>query len=442
MSHDPPVIRWAELCAGAAATTLQLLGGARVAPVCSYMGGKRRYAPSILAAMGLQPSQPGVESVLLCDAGPWGWVWPTLLDPETSRAVAEVLRGWESQDPRELWDELASKPPSSDLHERSAGWLWLQARAASGVPVWWSEERHQVVCADHATGRVQRAGQTSDWRMGEEPSKARRGDRTLSQTGGGRWEASNGDGDLGPVGQKDAGWVASDGRGDPRPAGQRGDHTWQQGSEGGRPPQPAGQRNVKPSSLRGCGGIMHPATLARRIETVADLVATWLCLQAGGWQGKPITVKEGRWVTHGYARPSLAAQSRSGSCWSVARVRAAVEGLPSAPGWSVYHGDAGDLVDALTGWATHVYIDPPYVGRTGYGWDIERERLLQLAVALANAGAVVAISEAEPLPLEGWHHVDLTSLGRRGSKAEWLTLSRPPASVPAEQLGLWSALCP
>lgn len=100
MMGDPPVIRWAELCAGAAATTLQLLGGSKVSPVVSWMGGKRRYAAGILGAMGLQPAQQGVESVLLADAGPWGWVWPVLLEQTSARAVAEVLRKWEGQDPR------------------------------------------------------------------------------------------------------------------------------------------------------------------------------------------------------------------------------------------------------------------------------------------------------------------------------------------------------
>jgi len=51
----------------------------------------------------------------------------------------------------------------------------------------------------------------------------------------------------------------------------------------------------------------------------------------------------------------------------------------------------------------------------------------------SDAGAVVCISEAEPLPLDGWHHVDITA-ERRGQKRtfskqqrEWLTLNREPA---------------
>ncbi len=50
------------------------------------------------------------------------------------------------------------------------------------------------------------------------------------------------------------------------------------------------------------------------------------------------------------------------------------------------------------------------------------------------AGATVAVSEAEPLELDGWHHVELT---RPGGKPEWLTLSREPARLPEKQRELW-----
>lgn len=53
--------------------------------------------------------------------------------------------------------------------------------------------------------------------------------------------------------------------------------------------------------------------------------------------------------------------------------------------------------------------------------------------------AVVAISEAEPIEIDGWHHVQIQPYGRRhpGSfrrhGAEWLTLSHPTAATPPEQ---------
>ena len=89
------------------------------------------------------------------------------------------------------------------------------------------------------------------------------------------------------------------------------------------------------------------------------------------------------------------------------------------------------------------FVDPPYQGTTGYGTELPRADVLDLARRWDAAGATVCISEAEPLPLEGWHHVEITGC-RVGQKrtfsrqqAEWLTLNRAAAWKPAEQLGLF-----
>ena len=81
----------------------------------------------------------------------------------------------------------------------------------------------------------------------------------------------------------------------------------------------------------------------------------------------------------------------------------------------------------------YVYIDPPYRATTGYAHDLPRADVLDLALRWSDAGAVVAVSEAEPLPLPGWHHVELTGerVGQKRTfsrqQAEWLTLNRAPA---------------
>jgi hypothetical protein len=64
----------------------------------------------------------------------------------------------------------------------------------------------------------------------------------------------------------------------------------------------------------------------------------------------------------------------------------------------------------------------------------------------AEAGALVVVSEAEPIPelvAEGWHAVEITG-ERKGQKRtfskqqrEWLTMSRAPAWKPSEQMGLF-----
>ena len=95
---------------------------------------------------------------------------------------------------------------------------------------------------------------------------------------------------------------------------------------------------------------------------------------------------------------------------------------------------------------TVVYADPPYLGTTPYAADLPRADVVALARRWAAAGAVVCISEAEPIPelvAEGWHavRIDGERVGqpRTFSKqqAEWLTLNRAPAWVPSVQQGLF-----
>jgi hypothetical protein len=95
---------------------------------------------------------------------------------------------------------------------------------------------------------------------------------------------------------------------------------------------------------------------------------------------------------------------------------------------------------------TVAYMDPPYVGTTGYGHDLPRADVVALARRWAAAGATVAISEAEPiadLTAEGWPAVRVDG-ERKGQtrtfskqQAEWVTMNRPPAWTPPEQRGLF-----
>ncbi|MHA2086334.1 MAG: hypothetical protein ACXABD_21525 [Candidatus Thorarchaeota archaeon] len=86
-----------------------------------------------------------------------------------------------------------------------------------------------------------------------------------------------------------------------------------------------------------------------------------------------------------------------------------------------------------------VYIDPPYEGTTGYADDLPRAQVLALAMKWSQAGASVYISEAVPLDLPGWHHIDIAG-ERKGQRRtfskqqrEVITCNMPPAWVPAVQ---------
>jgi len=94
----------------------------------------------------------------------------------------------------------------------------------------------------------------------------------------------------------------------------------------------------------------------------------------------------------------------------------------------------GDVTRMCFGPGDVVFLDAPYEGTTGYEAVLSRDEVLMLGERFASAGAVVGISEAEPLPLSGWHHLDLTPHG--SGKPEWLTLSRAPVWAPAVQMSL------
>lgn len=86
-----------------------------------------------------------------------------------------------------------------------------------------------------------------------------------------------------------------------------------------------------------------------------------------------------------------------------------------------------------------VYIDPPYVNTTGYGHDLGRGAVCEIAERWASAGAWVVISEAEPLAELGWHQVEITGerVGQKRTfskqQREYLTMSQPPRWRPSVQ---------
>jgi hypothetical protein len=357
---DRPLL-FAELFAGSAAVSLALIGGSRLRPPVAYMGAKTRYAETILGALGLRPGQ-GSDALLLCDAGPWGWAWKALLDPDTARSVAAILRGWSAEDPTALWRRLAAEPPAPLEDLRDAQVLWLQGKTASSVPIGWN---------------------------------------------GTRWEMATG-----------ARW----------------------------------RRSMRPLCMKGensaGGGLTSTVTVAERVEAIAAAVAKWMALQDANHGAKPVHVEGGRWRVAGYAHLSDSARARGFR--ERLRTDLLAEGVDELvqvewPPIAVHHGDvSGAIPDGdLTGCV--FYLDPPYVGCTGYPAECAREWVLTIALALSSRGAIVAVSEAEPLDLPGWHTVELTGSGAgqaqtfRRSKAEWLTMNREPAARPGVQTSMFAA---
>lgn len=438
-----PELFW-EAFAGSAAVSRCLVGAPM--DLVAWLGGKRRVAPLLLRVLGLRP-RLGARSLLLSDPGPWGWVWPVLLNPATRAKVVAILRAWAAACPAccggadgcswcgatgralnasELWGWLASRPPAVDLAARTAGWLWLQARAASGAAIWWDDRA---------------------WQKGTRPDRSQ---EPMAEMG------------------------------------------WRQGSADGRPDQPAGERNTTRQDLRrsngrgvddswrssngtgremrasekgrGTGthsrGIIFPTTLADRVEALAEgrwptstaiwhgsceeaaTVAAFLVLQAGNGRGRPVELTDGAWRTAGFAHLSNSAREKGfterlqlpilgdrvdqiGRGDWPAEVACAVAGAEQVAPLAL------DAADGLV-----AFFDPPYHvdgererSRTGYGWDLAHERVLQLAARTADARAKVLITEGGPLARRlgpGWYSANITAhFTGRVVGEEWITCNFP-----------------
>lgn len=336
---------YVELCAGAAACTMRLLGGHRLIPPCSYMGGKRALSAELLRILDVRRDE--VERIVLVDAGPWGWVWPILFGP-TGEEVANLLETWDrnldTEGPRELWERLSAIEPGPGPrgYWEAAQWLWLQARSASGVPVWFGPDLSE-----------------KGWRMGEEPEKALRATRTIAQCSGAH------------------GWRQAAGAGDAREDLQARDR----GSRWKR--SPSGKEKARAAAFSNDtrwphGGIVRPKTIADRIRSIRSARERW-------------------------------------------------------PGeLQVIHGDVRSL-EPIPGAA--VLFDPPYEGRTGYGWTLPRADVVQVATNWSLVGARIAVCEAEPLPLPGWQVIDLTV-----RKPEVVTAFGCKTVQPVRQERLWAEI--
>jgi hypothetical protein len=337
--------------------------GEHLVPPVAWMGGKRRLARDLLALLGVAP---GCRlPILLGDASWWGWVWPAVLSPETGPRVSEILRGWRGEDdPRALWFRLRDMGPVvDDVPAAAAQLLWLQARAASGVPVWWEggdagqggisrllagsegsegSEGSRSANAKGVHGGPGRLVQHASTQIDEAGQRQATEPRLLAQSGP-RTDGSRGTTIASMSGDK-ATLLASDGRGVPRVTGHRG------------------------RDSRAGGGIMDPGTVADRIDAI----------------------------------------------------RRASTGVEVC----VVHAEAGALTASwapVLGSRALVYLDPPYAGRTGYPVACPRAEVLHIAETWARHGAKVVISEAIGLADElgpTWEEIRLCP----GPKPEWVTV--------------------
>ena len=181
-----------------------------------------------------------------------------------------------------------------------------------------------------------------------------------------------------------------------------------------------------------------PATIAPDARTVDPReVARWAVV--GAWSFRAGEPDSGFNRSEAEGHPDSRKYPRD--CARLSVDHAALPTLPAtiAP-------DAREVHPPALPPGTIAYVDPPYVGTTGYASDLPRSEVVALARRWHAAGAVVCISEAEPIPeltADGWHavRIDGERVGQARTfsrqKSEWLTLSDPPAWRPSVQAGLF-----
>lgn len=139
-------------------------------------------------------------------------------------------------------------------------------------------------------------------------------------------------------------------------------------------------------------------------------------------------------VAEGFERVGVSIASR----WPPVAVLPAI---PSAADVAAWLGTPGDLDGVV------VLSDPPYQNTTGYAHDLPRADVVRHALDFATLGAVVCVCEQEPIPelmAAGWYEARITN-GRKGQRRtfsrqseEYLTINRPPHSIVAEQIGMFT----
>ena len=414
-----------ELCAGLASVSLMLQGGKYARPPVSRMGNKHGYGLALLRVMGLRPGQ-GADRYLWCEPDPGcRALLHAYTDREVMQEAARIIRSWKDEEPRALWERLRAEGPIrvGEAREVARGavvakWSAYQSNesgyAGPGVSEGCFRDRDKYLGCVYTAGRMEApptlpATVTPDARAVEPREVAREILTTAWSTNG---KTGNG-------------------------AGYRG--------EGGNTGDFGGPL-LRASSMPARAEAVPetPATVTPDARAVDPReVARWSLVRAWGYgTGDEMTQRA-------YFGPGLVPPSKSEGWTPGLTAEGLIGRMGEAPEVSgVTSADARAIEPADLPHGTVVFIDPPYVGTTGYGNDLPREDVVSMARRWAEAGARVYISEAEPigaLVAEGWHTVEITSqrVGQKRTfskqQREWVTCSVEPSWLPGVQLGLFGS---
>lgn len=397
------------------------------------MGAKTGYADVILRCMGLRPGQGSADGTryLWCepDAGV-RLLLHAYRDRAVSLAAAEIIRGWKDEDPRALWERLRAEGP---------------ARCPPVDPA-------KVARFLYGTAASYGGPKGSLW------------DTFLHPENGGRYGAARAD-----VADKTAALptveaaIATDARQvDPREVARYAriltanrlvnpdPETWQNTGRGGY--RHGGSDFCTPAvdlAARFADAVEVPGAAVVDDARAVDPreVARWSLIQANEWRGNAVIERDGAlWAMAGEVGRTILrrVQMVDGRDLSLQNLSDQFCATPDPP--AIITDDARAVDPPQLPPRVVVYIDPPYVNTTGYAHAFPRSEWLPVVRRWVEAGALVVVSEAEPIPelmAEGWHAVEITG-ERKGQKRtfskqqrEWLTMSRAPAWKPSEQMGLF-----
>jgi hypothetical protein len=344
------------------------------------MGNKAGYAAVILDALGLRSGE-GAAAYLWAEADPdVRALLRAYPDAAMLTRIAEIIRGWADEEPRALWERLRAerkaRGPVGDADD-AAGWI---------INAQWSFR-----CGEPDSGFNGGVADGRAWNAGADETA----DRCTSLAAYATIAASN------------------------RLINVAGPDLMNTGAGGTR-----------------FGGAEF-ATPAADVAAGFERVAGWMYVNANSWKGEGDHWKDpsdeviAAGITVCRSSAGIAADlERASSRWPPVAVLSAI---PTAADVARWLGTPGDLSGVV------VYSDPDYRDTTGYG-NTCRDMIPDMAREFDALGAVVCISEQEPIPeLPGWHATEITG-GRKGQartfskqKAEWLTMNRPPAHTVAVQ---------
>lgn len=413
----PPL--FVELCAGTAALSLRL-AHPRARPPVSRMGAKTGYADAILRCLGLYPGQ-GAEHYLWCepDAGV-RLLLHAYRDRELATAAADIIRSWKNEEPRALWERLRAEGPAvcPPVDPREVA-RWLFQIGGS----------HQGMGTGIFGGNLIGWEGTAHGQGPKRPLLARLPDA------------------LDPLPTLPA-TIADDARKvDPREV-----------ARVARIISANRLVNPDPETWKntGDGGYRHGgAEFCTPIDRLADAMAAVPQVDGAAVvdDARAVDAREvarflyGSAASYDPSRPwSGFLHPEEGGRYGAARADVArrTAELPTLP--ATITDDARPVDPPQLPPGVIAYIDPPYLNTTGYAHAFPRSEWLPVVRRWQAAGALVAVSEAEPIPdliAEGWHAVEITG-ERKGQKRtfskqqrEFLTMSEPPRWRPAVQGSLF-----